>query len=290
MMSSHDRHDRHDRFLVAALAAGDLETTALDDAQELVAACAECAELLADLRSIAAATAALPTLPRPTDFRLSPDTAERLGARGVRGLLVRLADSRFGFSRPLAVGLTTLGLVGVIAGSIPGAMGGAGFGRAPVQNISGNVPNATQDQSGAASGAEPPPASALAASAVPAARQPGPPSAAAAAAGSPAATALYPVAVSPAPEPNPASPAPERDSASPAPTAAPYGGFAAAPSAQATEGSQETSPDLQSSASESTGPTGPPALLVGSLALLLVGLGILGAQWAATRLTNRRIE
>jgi hypothetical protein len=277
-MTTQDDHDRHDRFLIAALAAGDLDARALTDAHELVAACADCAELLADLRSIAAATAALPPLPRSTDFRLSPDTAARLGARGWRGFLVRLADSRFGFSRPLAVGLTTLGLVGAIAGSIPGAMGGFGAGPAPAGQVSGNALNATQDQGESRSSA-----GAAGASVAPAAGAPVPPTAAPVAAGSPAPTALYPVAVAPSPA--------ARDAASSAPSPPPYGAFAEAPSPQATKGtSQESSRGAQSFSSGSTGSPGPPLLLVGSIALLLVGLGILGAQWVATKLTNRRIE
>lgn len=270
MMNMHDNHDRHDRFLVAALAAGDLEGRALTDAEELVVACADCAELLADIRTIAAATAALPLLPRPTDFRLSPDTAERLSARGWRGILVRLADTRFGFSRPLAVGLTTLGLVGVIAGSIPGAMGGAGSGGAPAQPANGNAYNVSENQSGARAGASVPPASA-----VPAAREPVPASQAAVAAGSPAPTVLYPAA---------ASPGPQHDTASAAPSTAPYERFAAVPSPQSTTSGQQTPGGLLSLSSQSPGP---PLLLVGSLVLLLIGLGILGTQWVATKLTNR---
>ena len=270
MMNMHDNHDRHDRFLVAALAAGDLEGRALTDAEELVVACADCAELLADIRTIAAATAALPLMPRPTDFRLSPDTAERLSARGWRGILVRLADTRFGFSRPLAVGLTALGLVGVIAGSIPGAMGGAGSGGAPAQPANGNAYNVSENQSGAPAGAAAPPASA-----VPAAREPVPASQAAVAAGSPAPTVLYPAA---------ASPGPQHDTASAAPSTAPYEGFAAVPSPQSTRSGQQTPGGLLSLSSQSPGP---PLLLVGSLVLLLIGLGILGTQWVATKLTNR---
>jgi hypothetical protein len=273
MMTTHEDHDRHDRFLVAAMAAGDLEARALTDAEELVAACADCAELLADLRSIAAATAALPPLPRSTDFRLSAETAERLGARGWRGFLVRVADSRFGFSRPLAVGLTTLGLVGAIAGSIPGTMGSLTSGGAPVLPASRNALNAAQDQSGAASGAEPPPASA-----VPAAREPMPPSPAAVAVGSPAPTSLYPVA---------ASPGTVREM-TPSPSGESAGAVAAAASPPAAKGADGTSGGLQAFASGSTGSSGPPPLLVGSLVLLLIGLGILGTQWVATRLTNRR--
>jgi hypothetical protein len=263
MMNTNENHDRHDRFLVAALAAGDLEAQALIDAEELVASCADCAELLADLRSIAAATAALPLLPRSTDFRLSPETAERLGARGWRGFLVRLADSRFGFSRPLAVGLTTLGLVGVIAGSIPGSMGGASYG-APALPAVGND-SAISSGRNAAGAAAPP------ASSVPGARQPQA-SPLTVSLGSPAPTSLAPLPTSAA----------EQDRSSAPPSGA-FGGFVAAspPQAKAAEG---TSNDLLSS---SSGASGPSRLLLASLVVLLIGLGILVAQWAATRLTNR---
>jgi hypothetical protein len=274
MMNTNDNHDRHDRFLVAALAAGDLETQALTDAEELVASCSDCAELLADLRSIAAATAALPLLPRSTDFRLSPETAERLGARGWRGLLVQLADSRFGFSRPLAVGLTTLGLVGVIAGSIPGAMGGASSGGAPFLPAIGNDSAVSSQRNGAAGAPAPP------ASAVPGARQPLA-SPLTVSLGSPAPTSVVP---GPTSAPGPTSQA-EIDQSPSAPPSSLFGGYVAAspPPAKVAE---RPSGDLLSS----SGTSGPPPLLLASLVLLLIGLGILGAQWAATRLTNRSAD
>jgi hypothetical protein len=278
-MNMHDSHDRHDRFLVAALAADDLEGQARTDAHELVAACSDCAELLADLRAIAAATSALPPLPRSIDFRLSPEAADRLGARGWRGFLVRLADTRFGVSRPLAVGLTTLGLVGAIAGSIPGAMGGFSSGAAQVRPNAGNALNASESQSNFRDGAGAP-ASALAAPA--ASVPPGPPSSPLRViSGSPAPTALVPVAVS----------APPADLATPAPSAESAGGVAAAPSAapsaRDSTGDQDASPGVTSLASGSPGPS---PLLVTSLVLLLIGLAILGTQWAAARLTNRSPE
>jgi hypothetical protein len=269
-MKMHDEHARHDRFLVAALAANDLEGQARIDADELVAACTDCAELLADLRSIAAATAALPMLPRSTDFRLSPETAERLGARGWRGFLVRLADSRFGFSRPLAVGLTTLGLVGVIAGSIPGAMGGYGSG-APVLPAVGNY-SAGERQGDRAAGTGAPPATSEPAWGVS--------SPVTVTSGSPVPLNLHPPAATPAS--GFASPAADamggvRTQATPAPSAPPT------PTDQASKSNEDALLGLRDLGS---GPAGPPPLLVGSLVLLLIGLGILGTQWAATRLTN----
>jgi hypothetical protein len=266
-MKMHDDHDRHDRFLVAALAADDLDGKARVDADELVAACSDCAELLADLRSIAAATAALPPMPRSMDFRLSPETAERLAARGWRGFLVRLADSRFGFSRPLAVGLTTLGLVGVIAGSIPGAMGGFGSGTAALPAVGNDI--AREQRSDGAVGAAPPATGApTAAPGGESVRSP-----MTVTSGSPAPTSL-------APAPTAAT---QLDTASAPPSAADRG-YAAAATPPTAKGAGRTSGELLSFGS---GPGGPSPLLVGSLVLLLIGLGILGTQWAATRLTNR---
>ena len=62
----------HDETLVARLAADDLPETDRDAglARSLVAECPACAELLADLRAIAAATAVLPAPRRTRDFRL----------------------------------------------------------------------------------------------------------------------------------------------------------------------------------------------------------------------------
>src|SRR5439155_24610588 len=158
-------HDRHDRFLIAALAADDLSGQALSDAHDLIEGCPACAALLADLRAIARATAALPQIPRTLDFQLSPEVADRLGARGWRGIVVRIADSRFGAARPIAVGLTSLGLVFAIAGSIPGGIGGFGRGGAPAQPNPGHAgpPSEAQSPSAAGPGGEaaptPPPPS-----------------------------------------------------------------------------------------------------------------------------------
>jgi hypothetical protein len=119
-------HDRHDRHLVAALAADDLEPIVRIEAETLVASCHDCADLLADLRLIALATSALPDVPRTRDFRITAADAARLGPSGWRAFLDALGGARASFSRPLAVGLTTIGLVGLLATTIPGALGGLG--------------------------------------------------------------------------------------------------------------------------------------------------------------------
>jgi hypothetical protein len=121
-------HDRHDLLLIAAHATGDLDAAARAAASELVAGCSACAELAADLRALATATATLPTPPRPRDFRLTPADAERLRPRGLRRFLAALAAPG-AFTRPLATGLTTLGVAGLLLASLPGivplGMGGA---------------------------------------------------------------------------------------------------------------------------------------------------------------------
>ena len=73
-----------------------------------------CAALRDDLLLIAAANRAMPTPPRPRDYRLTPADADRAWGRGWRGFLARIGSSRDALSRPLAVGLTTLGLAGLL--------------------------------------------------------------------------------------------------------------------------------------------------------------------------------
>src|SRR4051812_24613541 len=106
-------HDRHDLMLVAALAADDLAGTDRDQAIVLTTSCDDCAQLLADLRAIAAATASVPPPIRPTnlDFRLSPQQAARLRPAGWRRLLPG-TSARLALGRPLGVALATFGLMG----------------------------------------------------------------------------------------------------------------------------------------------------------------------------------
>ena len=60
------RHADHDLPAIAAYAAGDATGDELETARALVAACADCATLHADLRAI---SAALPDLPAPARAR-----------------------------------------------------------------------------------------------------------------------------------------------------------------------------------------------------------------------------
>ena len=132
-LSAAARHALHDEELVAAFAAGDVDDPAdAERAQSFVNRCAMCRELHDDLRQIrtavrasgtAAQRAASTTAPR--DFRLTAEDAARLrpgspiarlGTRlGWLGL-VRRGVATFG--RPLGTGLATLGVAGLLIGSL----------------------------------------------------------------------------------------------------------------------------------------------------------------------------
>ena len=78
-------------------------------AQAQVDACTECATLHAELVSLATSARQLPAIERPRDFRLRPEDAQRLRPNRFRRLFGSFGTARDGFSRPLAMGLTTLG-------------------------------------------------------------------------------------------------------------------------------------------------------------------------------------
>jgi hypothetical protein len=120
-------HDRHDPMLVAALAADDLEGTDRDQAIALTRSCAECATLHDDLLALARATAAAPPpiTTRPRDFTLTPADAARLRPNGWRRLVAAASSWRSVASRPVGVGLATLGLVGLLVGNTQLMLGGS---------------------------------------------------------------------------------------------------------------------------------------------------------------------
>jgi hypothetical protein len=120
-------HDRHDTMLVAALAAGDLAATDRDEAIALTASCVDCASLHDDLVAIARATATVPPpIAAPTrDFRLTPADVARLRPGGWRRLVAAFSAPRLAVARPLGVGLTTLGLVGLLIGNVSLNVGGS---------------------------------------------------------------------------------------------------------------------------------------------------------------------
>lgn len=121
------RHALHDEELIAAFAGGDLETGPdTDRARSLTERCTACRDLQRDIELIdnllrAAGTAADvgARMNAPRDFRLTADDARRLGGRvPVGGLLERLRTSLTGFARPLGASMATLGVVGLLVGSM----------------------------------------------------------------------------------------------------------------------------------------------------------------------------
>jgi hypothetical protein len=160
-------HAQHDLLLVVSLAAGDITAAERDRATSLIADCAACETLHDDLLAIARATATLPAAPRPRDFQLTPEQAARLRPGGWRRFVAAFASPRLAMTRQLGVGLTTLGLAGLLVSVLPTVnlgMGGGAAGPATEQVFSGADESSDNGLQAAPAGAAP---SAAAASAAP---------------------------------------------------------------------------------------------------------------------------
>jgi len=112
-------HEQHDPLLIAQLAAGDpLIADQQQLAAHLVAHCAACASLAADLRAVSAAVAWEPLPPRRRDFRIDAERAERLRGSPLRRFLRRLSFPETTALRPAAVGILSIGLLFMVAGAV----------------------------------------------------------------------------------------------------------------------------------------------------------------------------
>ncbi len=136
--------------LIVALDAGDLAGLELTSAESLVASCGGCAALADDLLAIRGAMTALPVRSRRRDYRLTAEDAARLRPSGWRRVIEWLAAPG-STVRPLATGLATLGLAGLLLTSgVPGMLSGFGSaGGAPVAAPAGAAEDAAADGSGA---------------------------------------------------------------------------------------------------------------------------------------------
>ena len=139
-------HANHELSLIAGHAAGDLGVSEHIRAESLLHSCTACADLRRDLVAIAAATRALPTTAvAPRDFRLDAAQAARL-RRGswIRTLLRPFGAAQSGV-RPMAAALTSLGLAGLLVTTIlPGLFGSAASAPATERDLSGGaLPGAT---------------------------------------------------------------------------------------------------------------------------------------------------
>jgi len=277
------RSGDHDETLIARLAAGDLTEAEAGRARALVAACPACAQVEADIRSIIAATAGLPTPHRTRDFRLTDADAARLRRTGWRRLLGRFGEPRLAFTRPLATGLVALGIAGLIFASAPSflqAGGASTAAQAPVAGgLSGLPASSSADSSatgieygpGAAGGVDGG-ESAASAPVPPPLPVPSPAASVAAAdASAGSATSSLPADVSsPTAAPSPVG---IRNLASVPVSAVPAPVFNANPG----EGKSTSGP--------AEGPSGTSALVLVSLVLLLIGAALFVLRWAARRAT-----
>jgi hypothetical protein len=133
-LARRDDHASHDVLLIAAAADRDADDATRAAANRQAASCAQCAELSADLRSIASGLRDLPrSIPVPVsrDFRISPDQADRLR----RWSTLRRALRPFGPGgapslRPLATAFTTLGVAGLLFTVLLPGFGNLGSGGA----------------------------------------------------------------------------------------------------------------------------------------------------------------
>jgi anti-sigma factor RsiW len=264
-------HASHDSVLVASLADHSLPADERAAAERLVAGCGLCAALYADLVSLRTATRSMPTPSRPRDFRLTPDDAIRLRPSGWRRWVAAFGSPRDAFSRPLALGLTTLGIAGLLVASAPSLMPTGGAASAPAAGGSNDrtmtestrleaAPEISTDTQGAAGAQGAAPA---AGSADPAENL--------AASGAPAPAATQELYLNGRPSAAPAVPGDITSGDNDTPGQVDGAGPAADPGEAAADGSLSATT------------TGPSTLVVVSGLLLVVGLGLFLLRWFARR-------
>jgi hypothetical protein len=119
-------HARHDRFAIAAAIGG-------GDPPSTVVTCPHCGALHRDLLSIRTALRHAWTPKRPRDLRLDATAVVPLRPALWRRLLGVIGSSRDAITRPLAIGLTGVGIVGVVLTSTAHGLGGMASGAAPAE-------------------------------------------------------------------------------------------------------------------------------------------------------------
>lgn len=142
MIHSTPTHEAHDRLLVASLVDRSIGDAERARAEAQLASCAACAQLHDELVAIAVATRALPVPARTRDFTLTPADAARLRGSWWRRLIAAIGSTRDVFSRPLAIGLTTLGVAGLLVSTVPMPFGAGG---ATAERAAAPIGAATED-------------------------------------------------------------------------------------------------------------------------------------------------
>ena len=265
-------HVAHDPTWIAALASRDpdLRPSERTRAEAALTSCEACADLFADLVAVSAAipSAAIPA--RPRDFTLTEADAARLRPRGLRRWIASIGSVRDGITFPLAMGLTTMGIAGLLFATVPGALSGmSGDAAAGPQSLS-TVGAPVQGAGG----------------------------------GAPAASARAAASAAPAAEAASGAPAASRDAALAPATAAPVPAesvdkylYSTEPGSEITgeggvfSGDGEDSAAQRQDAAEMAleaairdDATGASALAVVAATLLLAGLGLFALRWTARRL------
>jgi hypothetical protein len=216
----------------------------------------------------------MPTPARPNDYTLTARDAQRLRSGGWRRFVAILGTSRDALSRPLAVGLTTLGLAGLLVANIPSfsfASGGATSG--PITSVAAPAPG------DAASGSERLDATAAAEAAASAA--PAAPLASGAAAAPAAALGTLDGSAADASAAPPVAPGfADSAGASPAPDIQGSTSGSAKGQGGAPARGRDTTNDLI--VAQDLGGVSP--LVVLSVAFLITGLGLFALRWTTRRI------
>jgi uncharacterized protein YjeT (DUF2065 family) len=256
-----EQHAQHDQFLVASLAAGDLAGTDRDRATALVTSCPDCAGLHDDLLAIARATAALPAAVRSRDFRISAEQAARLRPAGWRRFIAAFSSPRLAMTRRLGIGLTTLGLAGLLVSALPSMQIGSAGSAAASQSTTELSTKGSDSFAAPAAGAP---------SAAPTSK-----SVALDAVGSPVPTTVYGTAVG-APRPSPTD---GRSSTG--------GGIALRSGSPQTQVDQTAPPQTTALLSNEAEGRGVPVTAIVSIVLVLAGISLLLVRRLAGRLAPR---
>lgn len=135
------RHALHDEELIAAFATDGEDADEVTRARTLIERCQACAGLHADLvaiggalRAVASAETVAARRRAPRDFRLSVETANRVRPGfAVLRLRDRIRAALSSFGRPVGMSLASLGIVGLLLGTLT-LGGGAGLAGAPLDN------------------------------------------------------------------------------------------------------------------------------------------------------------
>ncbi|HUP54210.1 MAG TPA: hypothetical protein VM408_01780 [Methylomirabilota bacterium] len=257
-----DEHHGHDPEWMAALVSrdSDLSKSERTRAEAALGSCGRCADLFAELVAVSAAipTAALSS--RPRDFTLTAADAARLRPRGLRRWLSGVGSVRDGITFPLAMGLTTMGIAGLLLATVPAALSGMG-GAAAAPTILSTVGAAVQAPEAAA----PVPAASAAASAAIAAAAPSADAASAPARGG--YTDLY------------TSSPPDTEITGNGGVFSGDDGDAASQAAERLDAA-----DTTKAAPIQEDGTGVSVLVVVALTLLIAGLGLFALRWTSRRL------